>query len=572
MLSTVYNNFKLPITYVENTKNIIDNLDKDLELTKANENSEISVYKKVLNPTTKFGNLCVEPFSKSYTTNIEYLKETQKLCKDINSVVIDKNIIENTWDNFEHIKSDKSFLDKYQYIDWDYFKWLNHISLFLLILGFYNLSSPVVNLMAPIFMLILPFFLLKLMGVPVTSNNYYKILVQQLKKHAIGQLFTQWNSVDFSKKMYLLFCFGMYFYNIYQNVLSCKRFYKNSKYIANTFQNFKKYIDYTIENINHYVNIIDSFKTYDTFKKDLISVKQKLITYYNNFVGLPTDIISLKTLPYLGESMKNFYTIYNSEDFNKTIKYSFAFNGYLDVMKNISNNIQNKTIHITTFLDSKKTKLELNDVHHPLIEDEPVKNSLKFKKNHIITGPNASGKTTLLKSTIINVLLSQQIGYGYYSSARITPFHHIHCYMNIPDTNGRDSLFQAEARRCLEILTQIQNNKNDRHFVIFDELYSGTNPYEAIGSAYSYLHYISKNKNIKFMLTTHFIKLCELLEKDNKRIKNYNMKTVINNDVPQYTYKINKGVSTIKGGICVLKDLNYPEFIVEKTKNILKKI
>ena len=73
------------------------------------------------------------------------------------------------------------------------------------------------------------------------------------------------------------------------------------------------------------------------------------------------------------------------------------------------------------------------------------------------------------------------------------------------------------------------------------------------------------------MLTTHFIKLCELLEKDNKRIKNYNMKTIITNDVPQYTYKINN-ISTIKGGICVLKDLNYPEFIVEKTKNILKKI
>ena len=197
---------------------------------------------------------------------------------------------------------------------------------------------------------------------------------------------------------------------------------------------------------------------------------------------------------------------------------------------------------------------------------------MKFKKNHIITGPNASGKTTLLKSTIINVLLSQQIGYGYYSSARITPFHHIHCYMNIPDTNGRDSLFQAEARRCLEILTQIQNNKNDRHLLYLMNCI----PVQILmKQSVVHIHIYTifpKNKNIKFMLTTHFIKLCELLEKDNKRIKNYNMKTVINNDVPQYTYKINKGISTIKGGICVLKDLNYPEFIVEKTKNILKKI
>ena len=52
---------------------------------------------------------------------------------------------------------------------------------------------------------------------------------------------------------------------------------------------------------------------------------------------------------------------------------------------------------------------------------------------------------------------------------------------------------------------------------IFDELFSGTNPYEAISSAYSYLNHISNNKNVKFMLTTHYLKLCDLL-KSNKKI------------------------------------------------------
>ena len=78
----------------------------------------------------------------------------------------------------------------------------------------------------------------------------------------------------------------------------------------------------------------------------------------------------------------------------------------------------------------------------------------------------------------------------------MTPFDHIHCYLNIPDTSSRDSLFQAEARRCLEILTKIKDNEDKKHFCIFDELFSGTNPYEAISSAKSYLTHISKSDKI----------------------------------------------------------------------------
>ena len=120
----------------------------------------------------------------------------------------------------------------------------------------------------------------------------------------------------------------------------------------------------------------------------------------------------------------------------------------------------------------------------------------------ILTGPNAAGKTTMIKSSIINLILSQQIGYGYYDGGEISVFDFIHCYINIPDSCSRDSLFQSEARRCKNILDDIENNPNEKHFCVFDELYSGTNPYEAIGAAYGYLKHISENKNVRFILTT----------------------------------------------------------------------
>jgi len=141
-------------------------------------------------------------------------------------------------------------------------------------------------------------------------------------------------------------------------------------------------------------------------------------------------------------------------------------------------------------------------------------------------------------------------------------------FINIPDTSGRDSLFQAEARRCKDILEIIRDNPEKKHFCVFDELYSGTNPYEAISSAYGYLKYIIKNENVKFLLTTHFINLCKLLEKE-KFIENNCMHTDIKEDVPTYHYKIMKGISNVKGGITVLKELDYPSEIITSSRNII---
>ena len=127
---------------------------------------------------------------------------------------------------------------------------------------------------------------------------------------------------------------------------------------------------------------------------------------------------------------------------------------------------------------------------------------------------------------------------------------------------------QGDVKEILDIITE---HPNKSHICIFDELYSGTNPYEAICSAYSYLDYINKNKNVTFLLTTHFIKLSKLLAK-NKSIKNNCMKTEINNYKSKYYYKLMNGISTIKGGISVLNELEYPKEILDNSLHILEKL
>ena len=59
------------------------------------------------------------------------------------------------------------------------------------------------------------------------------------------------------------------------------------------------------------------------------------------------------------------------------------------------------------------------------------------------------------------ILTSQQFGCGYYDSAQFTPYSVLHSYINIPDTSGRDSLFQAEATRCKNILGRFHQLKDD---------------------------------------------------------------------------------------------------------------
>ena len=252
------------------------------------------------------------------------------------------------------------------------------------------------------------------------------------------------------------------------------------------------------------------------------------------------------------------------------INFSFEFNGYYDTLCGLSDNININKIKSIQICNNKKTVFKIKKVYYPILEENIVTNDINMKKNIILTGPNAAGKTTLLKATLVNLLFIQQLGFGYFKSAVITPFDYIHCYINIPDTSSREIVyFKLKQEDVKNILSIIKNNPLARHFCIFDELYSGTNPHEAISSAYSYLLYLSKKTTTKFILTTHFTKLCKLLDKK-KNIVNSHMKTLINNNIPHYTYKMIKGISEIKGGLCVLEQLHYPREILSNAENILK--
>jgi DNA mismatch repair ATPase MutS len=393
----------------------------------------------------------------------------------------------------------------------------------------------------------------------ITFNEYVEVLKVIASNHAIGKLFTEFNDVNLNEKIYLLISAGFYIFSIYQNVMTCIKFNKNMIKIHSHIKKIKEYIEYSICKMNNLLLYTDPLKTYNIFNEQIKEKITELTKMKEELEKVTEYKFTMRKISELGIILKSFYTLYNNIELNANILYTFGINGYIDNLEGLVSNVNTKKMNYVTF-EKKKSKSKMKNLYYP-VNENPVKNSVKMKKNLIITGPNASGKTTVLKSSLINIFMTQQMGCGFYKSAKMNPYKYIHCYLNIPDTSGRDSLFQAEARRCKDILVSIVENPVN-HCCIFDEIYSGTNPTDAVSCATMYLEEMNKYKvNVDYVLTTHYIELCELFD---KKISNLKMNVNVLDDKIEYLYKIENGISYVHGGKQVLKDLKYPLILNEK--------
>ena len=565
--------FKLPIYYLSSKEIVDKNIIQDLELLELNETScdREPLLQSVLNPKSKIGKLNINKQMEFFTNDKRFLKQTQQVIKSWKNDIHKERhtkLYDDFYDLWTGIRADESFIDKYYYIDIEYFKFLNNSSQFLQILSIYNLLSPVLSLLVPFILLLVPFFMLKFNGVEITISSYYSVLTQIFSKHALGNVFNIMSDISWEKRIYAIVSVVFYFFSIYQNTLVCYRFYKNFKDIHNNLFLLKDYLSTTIENMNTIEQHMKRHDTYKEFMNELSMRREKCKHICENLQKITDFRVNLNTIgrkvSEIGYIMKYFYEIHMNIETVETIEYSIGLNAYIENMNCISSMYREKRINKCSF----GKKLKLVGAYYPyLMNNEPIKNDIDMSKNMIITGPNASGKTTFLKTVVINILFSQTYGYGFYSKANIPLYDKIHCYLNIPDTSGRDSLFQAEARRCKEIIDGL-NTSSEKHFCIFDELFSGTNPNEACASSYGFIKYLIDNQHMDFILTTHLLDLCSLLD---TVLQNNNMGVEkLDNINFNYTYKLNSGISSIKGGLKVLYDLEYPPEILNLSNKIIQ--
>lgn len=557
--------FMLPVTYLSNERiyPIQSNVKDDLELISTHENSKC-IYDYALKPTNVFGECTINLWSNQITDHIPFLKDTQTILKNMNSLEYSTTTdVEHIIPVWKMLKKDHSFMDRYNYIDWDRFKSLNYSSAFLQALSTLNIVSPLISLILPIIFMVSPFVILKMQGIPIDFSNYVTLITRLARNHFIGKAFMSMSSFSIENFIYLIMTVGLYSLQMYQNIITCIKYHTNVKKVNQSLKIIEEFSDHSIKNMSNFQNILDNCPAYSSFNEQLKIHTNRLKYMKHILEKIPHFTGSLKNYTTNGYMLRCFYELYDNKEIEETMIFSFGFEGYLNNMYGLYQNISDNHLSYSMYNHKKNTYIE-KQYYPPLIHENAIQNNCDLSNNIIISAPNKAGKTTFLKTTTINIIFSQQFGCGFYKLATICPYKYIHSYLNIPDTSERDSLFQAESRRCKYIIDHILENKDSRHFCIFDELYSGTNPDEASLAGKAFIKYLSKFSNVDFMLTTHYFKTCKFF-KHSDSISNYKMEVKIENTGEfNYTYKLKKGISTLKGGIRVLKDLNYPEEILKE--------
>lgn len=518
-----------------NICNLNDSLFQDLEILKDHlQNESRSILYKINRTNTIFGKIYLKNRLQNPTYNIEYLNCQKNNIKKINNNYEKSNNLINLMKNYE-----KDIIWLWKDIDeqidslYDMFyfknrilKYLNYSEWYLLVMNIYKIFiSPGITIISPLSTIIFLFVAYKYYNLKIPFKDLLnlgkKLFFRQFSSSSKLKMF-------FSMSIWIFF----YFQGIYQTINNsiqinkiCNIFHSKINLISSFIKNTKKLYDFK-QDINLELNENEL-----NFDKLL-----KLLNKFPSNVGL----ISNK-----GNILSSYYILLEiKEELKPFIKFLAEMDYYnsLSILYNEFLNKKNK-YSLPNYIDNKNITLTLNKCWNPYLDINPVLNDININKNIVITGPNAAGKSTFIKTILLNCLLSQTISLSSCSNIEITPFEVLNSYLHIPDNKGKESLYEAEMNRSLNYINQLKNNKEKKSLIIMDELFSSTNNIEGLEASKIVCKKMAKYKNNLTLLTTHYYKMSEL-EKESNRFKNY--KFEIKRDKNKkiiFTYKLKEGSS-----------------------------
>jgi len=224
--------------------------------------------------------------------------------------------------------------------------------------------------------------------------------------------------------------------------------------------------------------------------------------------------------------------------------------------------------------------LEIKQGRHPVIEKQlPIGESYiandvyldnESQQIIIITGPNMSGKSALLRQTALITLMAQIGCFVPVESATIGVVDKIFTRVGASDNISQgESTFMVEMNEAASIM----NNLSNRSLVLFDELGRGTSTYDGISIAWAIVEYIHEHPSCKAktLFATHYHELNEM-EKSFPRIKNYNVSVKEVDKKVIFLRKLVRGGSEHSFGIHVAKMAGMPQSIVKRSEQILKQL
>jgi DNA mismatch repair protein MutS len=223
--------------------------------------------------------------------------------------------------------------------------------------------------------------------------------------------------------------------------------------------------------------------------------------------------------------------------------------------------------------------LGISEGRHPVIENQLpvgeayVPNDMLLDTDDqqiiILTGPNMSGKSALLRQTALIVLMAQTGCFVPAKAANIGMVDKIFTRVGASDNISLgESTFMVEMNETASIL----NNLSDRSLVLLDEIGRGTSTYDGISIAWAMVEYLHENKlRAKTLFATHYHELNEM-EDSFSRVKNYNVSIKELNNKVIFLRKLKRGGSEHSFGIHVARMAGMPRSVVNRADEILKEL
>lgn len=307
-------------------------------------------------------------------------------------------------------------------------------------------------------------------------------------------------------------------------------------------------------------------------KQTLVSaeryITEELKEYENQILGAEEKILNLETQLFQ-ELIQSLFTHL------KSIQKSAITVAQLDVLSSFAQlAIENHYVHPQI---NDSLNLIIEDGRHPVIEkqlrpaDPYIANSVSLvpKEQQIImiTGPNMSGKSALLRQTALIVIMAQMGSFVPAKSAEIGIVDKIFTRVGASDNiSSGESTFMVEMNETASIL----NNLSERSLILLDEIGRGTSTYDGISIAWAISEYLHQHKYApKTLFATHYHELNEMTQSF-PRIKNYNVSVKETNDTIIFLRKLVPGGSEHSFGIHVAKMAGMPDWVLKRANQVLK--
>lgn len=404
----------------------------------------------------------------------------------------------------------------------------------------------------------------------LTNISVYKYMnrMKKLEKYSLGQhyfciasLILSFGIVVLDPKIGILAVCATIINNIYQYYKrkgSIEDYIKTLAFIVRILRSVDELNKNNDPFLQPYVNkMVEAAKNFSYVKRNAKwicggntmngSLVDSLMDYERML--LHTDLIKFsKMIDIITQNSEHLELIYETIGYLESMVAAASFRDLLDYYC------------VPELIKNSKPFLNAKDLYHPLIDD-PVANTISEKQSVLITGSNASGKSTFIKTLAINAILSQTI---YTSTSRSYRGNYYRVFTSMA---LRDDLFNNESYYIVEIksLKRIIDAMNDETPILcfVDEVLRGTNTLERVAASAQILKSLSKGYVLCFA-ATHDIELTYILE---KHFSNYHFQEeVIDNDV-LFDYNLLEGRAQSKNAIKLLGMMGYNKDIIDQATN-----